>query len=245
MSGKSEITSAHPEQQGRGIRSDARVVGAMALAGVTLSVAGSILNQAIVDVDIFAAMETASASERARLLTDVAAEQTPLVAGFVIWMVAFPLLAIASIGLARLSRPSTLTVAVSRVATASIGAMVVFLTMFIAFVVVIAPAHVAGEHVSTLAHTIGWIAATIDWVVTAVVLGLAPVAAVWAGRDTWAPRWLVGLAAVAATATALEIGGLITDHRALAFPIVPIGLLLFGAAGACAMLESTSTGAQG
>jgi hypothetical protein len=250
MSGATEITSAHPQQRAttvaepRRVRSDNRVVGAIALAGVALSIVGSILNQVVADVDIFEAMETSSAADRARLLTDVAAEQTPLVAGFVIWMIAFPLVAIASIGLARLSRPSALTVAVSRVATASIGAMMVFLTMFVTFVIVIAPAHVAGEDVSTLAHTVGWLAATIDWVVTAAVLGLAPVVAVWTGRKSWAPRWLVGLAGVAAMATAVEIVGLVTDHRALTFPIVPIGLLLVGAAGACAMLENTDEGTQ-
>ena len=144
MNGAVGVVSAHTEHERRATCSGAaRMAGAVALAGATLSVVGSILNQAVVDADIFAAMETASAAERARLLTDVAAEQAPLVAGFVIWMVAFPLVAMASVLLARLSRPSTLTVAVTRAATASIGAMIVFLTMFLAFVVVIAPAHVA------------------------------------------------------------------------------------------------------
>jgi hypothetical protein len=236
MTATVEATIGRNEITGRGAMStDARMGGLVALAGVVLAVVGSVFNQVVVDVDMFAAMQTSSADERAQLLTGIAADQTPFVVGFVIWMVGFPLIALSSVLLARLSRPSTLTLAVSRTATASIGAIIVFLSMFLAFPVVIAPAHVAGEDVSTLAHTIGFMATTADWVVTAVVLGLAPIGAVWAGRRTWAPRWLVGLAGVAVAATVLELAGLVTDNRDLAFPIVPIGLLLVAAAGVCAM----------
>lgn len=230
-----EATGVRNETAGRGTtRTAARMAGLVALTGVVLAVLGTVFNQVIVDADVFAAMETSSAAERARLLTDLADDRTPLVTGFAIWMIGFPLTALASVLLARLGRPSTVTVVVSRAATASIGVTIVFLSMFLAFPVVIAPAHVAGQDVSTLAHTIGFVATTADWVVTAIVLGLAPIGAVWAGRRTWAPRWLVGLAGITAAATVLEIAGLVTDNRDLAFPIVPIGLLLVATAGVCA-----------
>jgi hypothetical protein len=236
MTATVEATIGRDDVAGGGTtRTAARTAGMIALTGVVLAAVGSVFNQVVVDVDMFAAMETSSADERAQLLTAVAADQTPLVVGFVIWMVGFPLIALASVLLARLGRPSTLTFAVSRTSTASIGAIIVFLSMFLAFPVVIAPAHVAGEDVSTLAHTIGFMATTVDWVVTAIVLGLAPIGAVWAGRRSWTPRWLVGLAGITAAATVMELAGLVADNRDLAFPIVPIGLLLVAAAGVCAM----------
>ena len=176
-------------------------------------------------------METESATERARLLTEVAEAQTTLVASFVCWMLGFPACAAASLLLVRVGRQSPLTALVRQAATASVGAIVVFLSMFITFVVVIAPAHTSSEDVLTLAHTIGFAATTMDWVVTAIVLGFAPVAAVYAGRGIWAPRWLQGLAAVTAIATIVELVALVVDNRDLAFPLVPIGLLLIASAG--------------
>jgi hypothetical protein len=216
-------------------RTSARTAGIVALGGVALSVVGSVLNQVVPSVDIFAAMETSSTAEQARLLTATAGEQTPLVAGFAIWMVAFPMAALESVLLSRLGRPSPLTALIRQAAAASTGAIIVFLALFITFVTVIAPAHVAGEDVSTLAETIGFAATTMDWVVTAIVLGLAPVAAVYLGRGLWAPRWLQAVAAGTAVVTVVEIAALITDTRGLAIVLVPVGLLLHTCAGVCAL----------
>ena len=44
---------------------DFRTAGLVALAGVGLSIVGSLLNQVVADVDVFAAMETPSSAERA------------------------------------------------------------------------------------------------------------------------------------------------------------------------------------
>ncbi len=214
---------------------DFRTAGLVALAGVGLSIVGSVLNQVVADVDVFAAMETASSAERAQLLTQVADARTPLVAGFALWMIAFPLTAAASLHLAQLGRQSRLTAMTRSVVTAAIGAILVFLSMFITFAVVIAPAHVAGENVLTLAHVVGYTASTIDWVVTAIVLGFGPMAAVYAGRGIWAPRWLLGLAAITGVFTAVALGALIADERGLAFPLVPVGMLLVACAGISAM----------
>lgn len=219
---------------------DYRAAGLLALIGVALSVIGSVLNQVIPDVDVFAAMDTSSTAERARLLDLVANDQSPLVAGFAVWMIAFPCIALASVFLARVGRQSPLTELVRHMAVASIGAMLVFLSAFIAFVVAIAPAHVAGEDVDTLAHAIGYTATTVDWTVTAIVIGLAPIGAIIAGRNIWAPRWLQGLAAITMVVTVVELVGLATDHRAIAFPLVPVGMLLLGCAGVCALRRSRS-----
>jgi hypothetical protein len=223
---------------------DFRTAGLLALAGVGLSIVGSVLNQVVADVDVYAAMETASSTERALLLTEVADARTPLVAGFAIWMIAFPLTAAASLHLAQLGRQSRLTVAIRSVVTAAIGAILVFLSMFITFAAVIAPAHVAGENVLTLARVVGYTASTIDWVVTTIVLGFGPVAAVYAGRGVWAPRWLLGLAAITGVFTVLELGALIADERDLAFPLVPVGMLLLACAGISAMRHSARSVAR-
>lgn len=217
---------------------DHRAAAVVAFAGVALCVVGSILNQAIPGADVYGAMETASASERAILLEQVADAQVPLVAGFSVWMLAFPLTALASVLLARLGRQSTLVDMIRHLAVASIGAILVFLSAIITFVVVIAPAHVAGENVETLARTVGFFATTVDWVITAIVLGIGPIGAVYAGRDSWAPRWLQGLAGITAVATAVEVFGLVTDNRALLMPIVPIGLVLVACAGVAALRRS-------
>jgi hypothetical protein len=157
-------------------------------------------------------------------------------------MIAFPCAALASVLLTGLGRQSPLTEIVRQMATASIGAILVFLSAFIAVAVAIAPAHVAGEDVNILARTIGYSATTVDWAVTAIVLGLAHVGAVLAGRGTWAPRWLQGLAGFAMVVTVVELVGLATDTRAMAFPSVPIGLVLLACAGLCALRPSRPSG---
>ncbi|MGB5757638.1 MAG: hypothetical protein WBM50_12050 [Acidimicrobiales bacterium] len=216
-------------------RIDARAAGSAAIIGVVLSIAGALVNSVLVDADVYAAMQTASATERAQLLTDVAGARTALVASFVLWMIAFPACAAASVLLARLGRQSPLTSLIRQAAAAATGAIIVFLSMFIAFVAAVAPAHVAGEDVLTLARIIGFSATTADWIVSAIVLGLAPAAAVYAGRGIWAPRWLQWLAALTVVVTVIEVIGLIIDNRDLAFPLVPMGLALIASAGICAL----------
>jgi hypothetical protein len=217
-----------------------RVAGVTALAGVVLCLVGVVLNQVIVDVDAWAAMEASSRAEQADLLERVAADRTPIIAGLAVWMIAFPLVCMSSVLLARLGRRSSLTQFVQRGATAAMGAILVVLSAFITFVAVIAPAHVAGEDVYMVARGIGWMATTTDWVVTAVVLGLAPIGAVYAGRDRWAPRWLQGIAAIAALAAILLGVGLVSDVRGLVYPLVPIGLVLVACSGVCALRHQGS-----
>lgn len=219
---------------------DHLVAGFTALAGVVLCVVGAVLNQAIVDVDLWATMDAASRAEQAELLERVAADRTPIVAGLVVWMIAFPLVCMSSVLLARLGHRSSLTEFVQRGATAAMGAILVMLSAFITFVAVIAPAHVAGEDVHMVARGIGWMATTTDWVATAIVLGLAPIGAAYAGRNQWAPRWLQGIAAVAALATLLLAVGLLIDVRDLAYPLVPIGLVLVACSGVCALRHQGS-----
>ncbi len=214
-------------------RTDHRVAGVTAVAAVVLSVIGAVLNQVVVDVDVWAAMEATSRAEQADLLERVAADRTPIVAGLAVWMIAFPLVCMSSVLLARLGRRSSLTEFVQRGATGAIGAILVMLSAFITFVAVIAPAHVAGEDVHLVARGIGWMTTTTDWIATAIVLGLAPIGAVYAGRGLWAPRWLQWIAAIAAIGTVSLVVGLITDVRGLTFPLVPIGLVLIACSGVC------------
>jgi hypothetical protein len=214
---------------------DRRAAGIAALIGVVLAVVGAILLSAVSGTDLYAAMETSSAPERARLLTEIADAQTTLVVGLAIWMVAFPACAASSVLLARLGRPSPLSSLARFGATASVGAILVFLSAMMAFVVAVAPAHAAGSDVTVLAHVVGFFASTVDWIVTAIVLGLAPAAAVFAGRDIWAPRWLQRFAAFTLAVTVVELIALAADNRDLAFVLVPVGLAHLACAGITAL----------
>lgn len=214
---------------------DSTAAGIAALIGVVLSVIGAILISGVSGTDLYGAMETSSAPERARLLTEIADSQTTLVVGLAFWMVAFPACAAGSVLLARLGRPSPLSSLVRFGATASVGAILVFLSAIVAFVVVVAPAHAAGSDVTVLAHLVGFFASTIDWLVSAIVLGLGPAAAVFVGRDTWAPRWLQRFAALTLVVTIVELVALAADNRDIAFILVPVGLAHLACAGIAAL----------
>jgi hypothetical protein len=212
----------------------ARAAAIACFTGVGLSVAGA-LTLEVAAADPFGAMETTSRVDLAAQLDDVAGAMTALVVGLAIWLAAFPALAFGGVLLSRLGRNGVFA-RLSRFAlTAATGAMPVFLVSMMTFVVVVAPAHAAGEDVLTLARTVGFAASTVDWLITALTLGIGPVALIVAGRDSWAPRWLQNCALVTAVVTIVELAALAAGQRDIAFVLVPVGLALYTAAGVAAL----------
>jgi hypothetical protein len=200
-----------------------RIAAVVSLIGVALSVLGAVLLQ-LADGDLFGGLETSSRAELSGHLDQIAGSTGQIVAALSVWLVAFPLVALGGTMLSRLSPPNPWS-QVSRLAsTAAVGAIPVFLVLMMTFVVVIAPAHAGGEDVLTLARAFGFASSTIDWIITALVLGIGPAAAVIAGRSTWVPRWLHTFAIVTLAVMVVELVALAADNRGLAFILVPVGL---------------------
>jgi hypothetical protein len=213
---------------------DARAAGVVSLIGVALSVLGAALLE-FTQGDLFGGLETSSPTELARHLDQTAGSTGRIVTALSVWLVAFPLAALGGILLSRLSPPSVWT-QVSRLAcTAAVGAMPVFLVVMMTFVVVLAPAHAGGEDVLTLARAFGFTGSTIDWIVTALTLGIGPTAAVIAGRSTWVPHWLYRCTLATLAVTVVELVALAADNRDLVFILVPVGLAHLAAAAIVAL----------
>lgn len=94
---------------------------------------------------------------------------------------------------------------------------------WLALVVQIAP-DVGTQQLAT-AEIVGWLASRADWIATVLIAGLGSLLLSIAGRDDWAPGWLVWWGVVAAAAGAVTVvaitaGGLSTYGQA----IIPLGV---------------------
>jgi hypothetical protein len=219
----------------------ARWAGVACLVGVVLSVIGAVLFE-VSTADLYGGLEAGSRADLAANLDAIAGSTNQLVVALSIWLLAFPTFAFGGVLLSRLGRPSVWTSLARYAFTAAAGAMPVFLVAMMTFVVVIAPAHAAGEDVLTLARSFGFAGSTLDWVISALALGIGPVAAVFAGRGTWAPRWLQRCAYVTAAITVVELLALAANNRDLTFVIVPAGLALTAASGVVALRHANRAG---
>lgn len=76
-----------------------------------------------------------------------------------------------------------------------------------------------------IAAVVGWFASRADWIATAIIAGLGSMLLSVAGRDLWAPRWLLWWGALAGLAGAVTVvaiitGGLTTYGQV----IIPVGV---------------------
>jgi hypothetical protein len=111
---------------------------------------------------------------------------------------------------------------------AAAAAIVAFGAM-LALVTQAAP--LAGEIPAGTALALGWFASRVDWIATAMLVGLGPVLLSVANRD-WMPRWLVGWGYVAGVGGALSVAAMYLDGlTSWGFVSVPVGVLWTVAAG--------------
>ena len=206
-----------------------RVAGAVLLGGFALMATGALVGEAS-GADLFGALESVDAATVGGHLADVEGARTALTANLSLWIAGVPMIALGVALAARFGRRSA--GAVARTATTmGAAAAVVFYSLMMGVVRGLAPAHVAGEDVIATTKAVGWGAATADWVATFLVLGLGLVALVRAGRETWAPGWLVRFGDVTAVVAVVEVLALLTGARPLAFVLVPVGMALLAATG--------------
>ena len=211
----------------------AKVAAAVVLAGVVLMAAGAIVLETS-GADLFAVMESSDTQAVAANLSHVADHQTPLVVNLSLWILGVPTLAAGGVLLARIGRQQVVGDIARFAFAAGAAAAIVSYSMMMGIVLGLAPAHAAGEDVLAITRAIGWGASTADWVNTVMVLGVGGIAAVWAGRGSWAPRWLVGFSFVTLAASVVAIGGLTADARDVTFVIVPVGLVFMASAAVAA-----------
>lgn len=120
--------------------------------------------------------------------------------------------------------------------TAGPAAAIVFFSGWLALVVELAPAHVAGDDVGAIAQVLGQTATIADWIATTLIVSIGALAL---GRSTWAPRWLRTWSLVSVGAGAVAIVSLaILDRNPIGFIEVPVGVGFMIAAGITASRRS-------
>lgn len=212
-----------------------RVGGGLAVAGAATMIAGAVCHAAF-GADLFAAIEPDTRDDIAAALTDIDDRRFVLAIGTWLWILGATTMCAAGTLLVHGVRRPLASIARWAFA-ASTGAVIIFFTAMLAIVEVLAPAHARGEDVITLTHTVGLAAATADWIVTAMILGVGYFGVVFSGRGGWAPEWLVKLASVTLAIAVLSVTVGLHVVPALGFAIVIVGLATVLATGITAMRD--------
>lgn len=214
-----------------------QIGGLIAAVGGVVMISGAITQEAF-GGPLFEALEAGDAASGTSALVEAAAHSTAHTVGIALWIVG--ILSMTAGGSLLVSERRSVPAAVARWAlTASAGAAVVFFSLMIGVVHGLAPAAQAGQDVGSTLLTVGFGAAVADWITTTLVLGVGFVAVALDGRDRWAPRWLVGLATVAAVVSMVSILLFaVAGNSAIGTVEVVLGLVLVIATGVTAAIRT-------
>lgn len=203
--------------------------GLCAIAGSACAVTGAAL-LATSGADLDVALASGQIAEYLAL-----AGQTRglLIANLTIWIVMVFLMGAAAVAMTILSESQRLLSDLARYCY-FVGAPLVFgaYVAWLAIVVQVAPS--ATPDAIAVTEVIGWFASRADWVATILVVGIGPTFLAFAGRDSWAPGWLVKWSVVTALAGCLNALAMLTGGAGLStygFAIIPIGVGWMVAAG--------------
>lgn len=219
------------------IRRSTSVGGVIAAIGGLVMISGAITQEAF-GGPLFEALEAADEASGTSALIEAAAHGTAHTAGIALWIVG--ILSMTVGGTLLIAERRSLAATVARWAlAASAGASIVFFSLMIGVVHGLAPAALAGQEVGAVLLTVGFGAAVADWITTTLVLGVGFVAVAFDGRGRWAPRWLVGLAAVTGVVSMVSILVFaVTGSSTIGMVEVLLGLVLVITTGVTAAVKS-------
>jgi hypothetical protein len=198
-----------------------------AIAGTVTMLAGAAL-WGTSGTDLWAALDT---GDMAGYLQAAGAVRAQLVANLIVWIVGVLILGFAGTMLAQLPtrRPALADAALLCYRTAVPLAIISYIAM-LAVVVQIAPD--SSPMAVTSAEIVGWLGARADDLATALILGPGLLFFSIAGKETWAPGWLVVWGYVAGLVSLLSlVFAFIPGMAALGFLILPVGMGWLLAAG--------------
>lgn len=217
--------------------------GAMRLAAVLLfaaaafMAAGGIIKR-VTGADLDAALADGTLAGYFQVVAD---NQVAVVFNLSAWIVGVLAWGAAATVVARLSASRDVAGRIAMVCYwTGVPLAVASFVAWLALVVQVGPD--AGTRQLATAEIVGWLASRADWIATALIAGLGSLLLSIAGRDDWAPEWLVWWGAVAAAAGAVTVvaiiaGGLSTYGQV----IIPVGVGWTIATG-MVLLRQTGTG---
>lgn len=201
-------------------RSDRRLAATWLFSAAGLMALGGVIKR-VTGVDLDAALST---GEIGSYLVAFEAHQAWLTVNLAAWTAGVFLFGLAGASLAQMGqrRPLLAEAGLACYWTGvplAIGAFIAWLAMALRM----DPG--ASQEMLSVVEGIGWWASRADWIATVLLVGLGPLLLSLAGRDDWAPRWLVWFSVVAGvgglvTTVSLFTGGLTTYGQA----IIPVGL---------------------
>lgn len=197
-----------------------RLAAVLLFAAAAFMAAGGIIKR-VTGADLDAALADGTLAGYFQV---VAENQVAVVINLSMWIVGVLAWGAAATVVAELSASRDVTGRIAMVCYwTGVPLAVASFVAWLALVVQIAP-DAGTRHLAT-AEIVGWLASRADWIATALIAGLGSLLLSLAGRDDWAPGWLVWWGALAATAGAATIvaiiaGGLSTYGQA----IIPLGV---------------------
>ncbi|MCB0173334.1 MAG: hypothetical protein KDJ97_22625 [Anaerolineae bacterium] len=209
------------------IANSTRMGSYTAIGGAVTMIVGAIL-WGTSGADLWVALDS---GDVAGYLAAAGAVQAQLIANLTLWMVGVLILGMAGAALANLcvQRPLLAQMALVCIRTGVPLVLVAYIAM-LALVVQIAPDTSATS--VAIAQVVGWIGVRADDLATALMIGAAPLFFSLAGRDEWAPVWLVRWGYLAGVIGLLSLVVLyIPPLRGLGFIIIPVGVAWMIAAG--------------
>lgn len=212
----------------------ARLDGILAIVPAVMMLIGAGLWVAS-GIDIDAAVGD---GDMAGYLTGAAANRGLIVANQALWLAAMPVFAAALTRVAARTRSPLGEVGRSVGLFAAVLAGSAFVALLTVTAHVAAPAPT--ETAVAVADALGFYGSRADWVGTIGLVGVAPLLLGTAGRDDWAPTWLVRWSWLAGACAVLTAVALFTDGLGTyGFLIVPVGLVWWIGTGA-ALLDDGS-----
>lgn len=209
------------------IANSTRMGSYTAIGGAVTMIVGAIL-WGTSGADLWVALDS---GDVAGYLAAAGAVQAQLIANLTLWMVGVLILGMAGVALANLcvQRPLLAQMALVCIRTGVPLVLVAYIAM-LALVVQIAPDTSATS--VAIAQVVGWIGVRADDLATALMIGAAPLFLSLAGRDEWAPVWLVRWGYLAGVIGLLSLVVLyIPPLRGLGFIIIPVGVAWMIAVG--------------
>jgi len=220
---------------GKLLTDHARMAGMTALGGAIIMLIGAILYFSS-GVDLWAALAN---QDMASYLVAAEKFKGQLIANLSLWILGVLLLGMAISSMGTLGKQQSPWVQAARVCaqTAVPLAIISFIAMM-SLLVQIAPE--ASATTIALAEVIGWIGVRADDLATVLIIGFAPLFIAFAGRNEWAPSWLVGWAYLAGVIGVLSLVVLyIPVLSGLSLLIVPVGIGWMLAAGVTLLRRSS------
>jgi hypothetical protein len=207
----------------------ALVGGMCAVAGSVCAVTGAALLAASgADLDV-----ALTSGEVADYLSLAGQRKPLLIANLTIWILMAFLMGCAAVAMTLLSEAHRLLSDLARYCYyVGVPLVLAAYTVWLAIVVQIAPANTPDAVLLT--EVMGWFASRADWIATILVIGLGPTLLASAGRDSWAPLWLVRWSVLTSVAAVANAIAMLTGGAALStygLVIIPVGVGWMLAAG--------------